>query len=105
MATQHANRSVHATLSTTTADLITWVGDPFNTVAVTNKDASAVMYVRPYLTNEIQTITLSSWDATDTVKFTHNAVESAAVTYSADVSADIQTALESLASIGSGNVK
>lgn len=102
--TQYVHRSAHATLSTTTADTISWVDGPHDNIAVTNGDASALLYIRPYKTNEVQTITLSSWDSTDTIKFTHNAVESAAVTFASDVSAEIQAALESLVSIGTGNV-
>jgi hypothetical protein len=54
--------------------------------------------------NEVQTITLSSWDATDTVKFTFNTHETAAVTYASDVSAAIQTALIGLTDFDTGDL-
>lgn len=54
--------------------------------------------------NEIQTIDLNDIGAADTFKLTHNAVASAQITFAADMSTAIQTALEALASIGTGNV-
>lgn len=47
MAAKTPARSVHATLTTTTADSITWTaGGPYGTVIVSNRDATNVLYVR-----------------------------------------------------------
>lgn len=102
---QFAENAVTATLSTTTADPVTFWGAG-HSLAVTNHDASNKLWVRIQPTNEIQTITLSSWDPGDTIKFTIDGVESAALTKvaSSDHSNDIKLLLESLPSIGKGNV-
>lgn len=47
MAAKTPARSVHATLSTTTADSVTWTGGgPYNRIQVTNGDATNLLYVR-----------------------------------------------------------
>jgi hypothetical protein len=47
MAAKTPARSVHATLSGTTADSITWTGGgPYGTVNVQNRDGTNVLYVR-----------------------------------------------------------
>lgn len=51
MAAKTPARSVHATLSTTVADSVTWTAGtgyqgPYNTVIIENRDASNVLYVR-----------------------------------------------------------
>lgn len=56
------------------------------------------------LSNEVQTITLSSWDSGDTIRFTFNAHETTAVTYASDVSATIQAALIALADFDTGDL-
>jgi len=57
-----------------------------------------------YDVNEIQRIVLSSWNATDTIKLTYNTHETAAITYSDDISADIVTALVALADFEPGDI-
>lgn len=101
---QFAESSVTATLSTTTADPITFWGAG-HALAVSNHDASQKLWFRFQPTNEVQTITLSSWDAGDTIKFTWNGNESGPVTMvaSSDLSPDIKAALESLPGFGRGN--
>lgn len=103
--TQFAENAVHATLSTTTADPITFWGAG-HSLAVTNQDATNKLYFRIAPTNEIQTITLSSWDAGDTIKFTIDGTESAALTMvaSSNHADDIRRLLETLPTIGVGNV-
>lgn len=57
--------------------------------------------------NEVQTLVLSSWDATDTIKLTYDAVETGAVTYSATPAtnaAAFQAALVALAAFAPGDV-
>lgn len=101
---QFAESSVTATLSTTTADPVTFWGAG-HSLAVTNHDAAQKLWFRFQPTNEVQTITLSSWDAGDTIKFTWNGNESAALTMvaSSDHSNDIKLLLESLPGFGRGN--
>ena len=48
---------------------------------------------------EVQTLNFNDISTGDTFKLTHNGVESALVTYSTDMSTDIDTALTALASI------
>lgn len=102
---QFAEKTVHATLSTTTADPVTFWGSG-HSLAVTNEDAAQRLWFRVTPTNEIQTITLSSWDAGDTIKFTIDGTESAALTMvaSSNHADDIRRLLETLPTIGVGNV-
>ena len=53
---------------------------------------------------DIQTLELNDIAATDTFKLTHNALESTAITYSADMTAAITSALEGLASFEPGDL-
>jgi hypothetical protein len=62
------------------------------------------VFVGRYDVNEIQRIVLSSWDETDTIKLTYNTHETSAITYSADISADIIAALEGLADFEVGDI-
>lgn len=97
------NNTRHATLSTTTADLTTFT-KPHRELTVHNHDASTVLYFSVDPTNEVQTIVFSSWDAGDTIKFTHLGVESQPLTWENIATAKLQTILENLPSIGEGNV-
>jgi hypothetical protein len=103
--TQFAENAVHATLSGVGADPVTFWGAG-HSLAVTNQDATQKLWFRYQPTNEVQTITLSSWDAGDTIKFTIDGTESAALTMvaSSDHSDDIRRLLETLPTIGVGNV-
>lgn len=66
------------------------------TITTTQTDAAAV--------DEVQTIDLGDFGAADTFTLTHGGTTTSAITYASDISADINTQLELLASIGSGGV-
>lgn len=55
--------------------------------------------VTPSSKNEVQTLTLSSWDATDTIKLTWDSHESAAVTQASDCTAAFQAAIDSVGAL------
>lgn len=103
---QYAENAVHATLSTTTADTVQFWGAG-RRLRVVNHDASNELYVRWQKTNEVQTITLTSFDAGDTIKFTWGGNESAALTMvsGADHSTDIRTLLASLPGLSFDNIR
>lgn len=74
-------------------------GDPLK-VSTTDENLTGVE-------NEVQTLTLTSWDSGDTIKLTYNAVESGAITYNATPAtnaAAFQAALEALAAFAPGDV-
>jgi hypothetical protein len=50
-------------------------------------------------TNEVQTLTLSSWDGGDTIKLTYGGNESGAVTQASDATAGFQTAIDTVAAL------
>jgi hypothetical protein len=76
MAQQTCVFAQHATLSSTTADTITFSGHG-RSLAVTNRDSSVTLYFKTNPINEVQTTTLSGMsDGTDTVKLTWDGNES-----------------------------
>jgi hypothetical protein len=76
MAQQTCIFSQHATLSSTTADTITFSGHG-KSLAVTNRDSSVTLYFKTNPNNEVQTLTLSGMsDGTDTVNLTWDGNES-----------------------------